>query len=175
MGRPSIPVEPRPCRHCGKLMERKRINGRLEDRAIYTRRLYCDRTCMAAAYMGQIKVMNERNSRRQSRRQSAASCQACGRSDKTLYVHRRDQNALNNEPSNLVTLCGSCHRRSHSPNFDPITIRRKPCAHCSRPAMKIGLCYSHLTRLRKHGDPCLTMKKIRRSFILVRDVSVLSR
>mgnify|MGYP000871709821 CR=1 FL=1 len=44
----------------------------------------------------------------QKRRKSR--CERCG-STKNLMVHHKDHNRSNNEPSNLETLCWSCHEK----------------------------------------------------------------
>lgn len=38
------------CKFCGKQLERKRINGRLEDKTVFSKRKYCNRLCMAKGY-----------------------------------------------------------------------------------------------------------------------------
>ena len=38
------------------------------------------------------------------------ACEQCG-SKKNLMVHHKDGNRKNNEPSNLQTLCWSCHEK----------------------------------------------------------------
>jgi len=43
-------TKPDPLKHCaacGALMQRKRINERLEDYGAFQRRVYCNRECMA--------------------------------------------------------------------------------------------------------------------------------
>ena len=42
------------------------------------------------------------------------TCQQCG-AIKKLLVHHRDKNNTNNELSNLLTLCQSCHLELHRP------------------------------------------------------------
>lgn len=159
MGRPAIPVQEKPCRHCGSVMPRKRFrSGQLEERATYARRIYCDRNCMAAAMEGRIKTANPKNSHRQSSKAVKSTCEACGRLGSRLHVHHVDENPMNNEPPNLMTLCGSCHRQSHSPNFTGMPPRRKPCLLCTRPAQKRGYCWTHTTRIRKHGDPLVVRR-----------------
>jgi hypothetical protein len=39
-----------------------------------------------------------------------SSCETCG-SKKNLMVHHKDGNRNNNSPSNLQTLCWSCHEK----------------------------------------------------------------
>ena len=175
MSRPQKPTPLRFCTACGRKLERKRFNGVLEDLSRFKQRKYCDQLCMGAGMEGSIKVVSARNSRRQSAKQVAKCCSRCGRFGKRLYVHHQDENPLNNDPSNLMTLCGSCHRRSHSPNFDPITGLRKPCTLCSKPAVRKGLCHAHRGRRQKFGDPSLTQIKAGSSYVLVSSAELQSR
>lgn len=39
-------------------------------------------------------------------------CAECG-SNRRLHVHHKDRDKLNNDPANLITLCNSCHSRTH--------------------------------------------------------------
>lgn len=49
------------------------------------------------------------------------TCQSCGASDKRLVIHHKDHNGrslrfirdMNNELSNLISLCYSCHNTQH--------------------------------------------------------------
>jgi hypothetical protein len=54
---------------------------------------------------------------RQMRIRDTYTCQDCGEQRKRwgayLHVHHIDENKLNNDPSNLVSLCAICHRRRH--------------------------------------------------------------
>jgi len=87
-----------------------------------------------------------------------------------LHVHHKDENPHNNAPTNLMTLCPSCHRKVHSPNFGV------NCQHCDNPAAKAGLCNSHLTRRRKYGDPTLTKVKMTGGAnVLIRSASIRTR
>lgn len=159
MGRPRMPDQEKFCKACGKPMVRKRFNNRLEDRKAFSKREYCDRDCMATGMEGVVKNPNPRNSRRQSTKEVKANCEICGRTGR-LYVHHKDLNPMNNESENLQTLCGSCHRRSHSPNFAGTPEQRKECLYCSRPAMQRGLCWTHLTRFKRYGNPLAKKIKI---------------
>jgi predicted nucleic acid-binding Zn ribbon protein len=54
-------------------------------------------------------------------------CQKCG-SELQLVVHHRDWDRTHNDPSNLITLCRSCHKKEH---FDVIDVNiTKTCAIC---------------------------------------------
>jgi len=94
-------------------MRRVGFNGRLEDLTAFSKRVYCDRTCMAAGYEGTMKVPNEKNSRRQSAKCREQKCNRCDRL--SHHVHHRDRNPMNNDPSNLESLCASCHKLEHLP------------------------------------------------------------
>lgn len=39
-------------------------------------------------------------------------CQLCGK-NRSVHVHHIDCNKLNNQETNLITLCGSCHAKHH--------------------------------------------------------------
>lgn len=149
-------------------MSRKRFSGVLEDMAAFRKRVYCDRQCMKAAMEGTIKVQNDRNSHRQSRKQVKDACEVCGATGRRLHVHHKDGNGQNNNDSNLITLCVPCHRRWHSPYYTDMGRRRKPCQLCERPSQRKGLCGMHLQRLKKYGDPCLTKKRTPSGYALVR-------
>lgn len=138
------------CQACRKLLTKNRK--------------YCNRQCMAVGYEGRIKRLNVKNSRRQSGKVLKKNCELCGNPAK--HVHHRDENPINNTPSNLQSLCVSCHRLSHSPNFMGTATQRKSCRHCSKPSMKGGLCWTHNTRRKKYGDPLLTKKKVGSRFVL---------
>ena len=71
-------------------------------------------------------------------------------------------------PMNLRTLCASCHKLAHSPNFMATSGQRKPCSLCEMPAMRAGLCWTHHTRLMRHGDPLVRKVKHGSSWSLER-------
>ena len=45
-------------------------------------------------------------------------CTKCGWYGR-LEVHHRDGDPMNNDPSNLLTLCRGCHIRHHAPALSP--------------------------------------------------------
>jgi hypothetical protein len=167
MGRAALPVPTSHCKQCGATMTRKTFSGRLEDRSVFMRRKFCDQSCMAKWQEGRIKVPSPAAGRRQANKAMQPACERCS-STKALHVHHRDENPMNNLAANLQTLCASCHRLSHSPYFDATTGRRKPCAHCDKPARKLGLCWTHLTRQKRYGDPLMTKVREGSSWVLVR-------
>jgi hypothetical protein len=149
-----IPCPEKNCEHCKKPMVRKRFGTTLEDRATFMRRKHCDRTCMAGSMEGRIKVLSPRSSRKQSAKKAKPKCETCGRPRKEtrLYVHHVDEDPLNNDPSNLKTLCGSCHQLTHSRSPKGIPKPPSDCRFCSRPAYRRGVCNTHRSRMRRHGD-----------------------
>jgi len=154
------------CEACGKRMARKRYRGTLEDLSAFRRRHYCNQGCMARGMTGVIKHLTEQNSRRQSAKARRTQCEKCGRADSRLYAHHKDRNPLNNAAPNLQTLCGSCHRRSHSRHWSATLNQREACIYCSQPARQRGLCWTHLTRYKKYGDPLVTKIKVGSTWIL---------
>ncbi len=130
----------RHCEACGKLLERKRFSGRLEDFSRFVKRKYCDQTCMALTMEGQIKVMNDKNSRRQSGKKVKPICEGCGRTGARNHVHHVDETPTNNADENLLTLCPSCHKLIHSRSWvapysktDQVTcLKAKAVRKCSK-------------------------------------------
>lgn len=108
-----MPFPPKPdpvkfCQTCGERMYRKRFNGRLEDRTRFLSRKNCSQTC------GNSRNVIQADSHRQRARRikPRTSCEECAAKQK-LHVHHRDRDVTNNDSSNLVVLCASCHLRLH--------------------------------------------------------------
>lgn len=155
------------CLNCQRELVQKRFSsGVLESPSMLKRRKYCDRLCMAAHMTGQIRVMNPKNSRRQSGRMVKERCEVCSK-HRGLHVHHKDYDPLNNDPSNLMTLCSSCHRRAHSPNWTEEGATPAPCRYCVKPAYKDGMCATHLSRWRRHGHPLAKKRKVGNDWILM--------
>lgn len=96
------------CKTCGTVFNRKVFSGRLEDATVYSKREHCSRTCGNSRENIKPKSYLWR-----SRKHRKANCEACGDS-KRLAVHHCDQDQTNNDPSNLQTLCKSCHDFWHA-------------------------------------------------------------
>lgn len=111
LGRSDIkPTLEKHCAECGAAFSRKRFaSGRLEDFAVFNRRLYCSLSCANLQSKGGDS-RTRWHVRAQEHRKS--SCESCGSTAK-LHVHHCDENWRNNDPSNLQTLCESCHRSWH--------------------------------------------------------------
>lgn len=141
------------CAYCGKKMERKRINGRLEDLGAFKRRKYCDWMCMRKAFV-------KKDASTQDSRQAHASakkiaylignrdkiCEICG-STQSIDVHHKDGDFNNNSQENLMVLCRSCHMKLHRP--------KPKCVLCGKPVKGHGYCNMHLIRYRKFGNPLM--------------------
>ena len=159
MPRKRLPDPIKHCRTCGARLFRKRFpDGRLEDRTVFVKKVFCDRTCMARGYEGTVKVPNEKNSRRQSAKTQGVACEHC-QATAGLHVHHIDENPMNNNPSNLATLCGSCHQRWHRLHGRETLMRAGPCRICGAPHKGLGYCQKHYQRFRKYGDPFLTKQR----------------
>lgn len=107
-----MPIPPKPdpekyCETCGKPLARKRYGKRLEDRGVFLRRRHCSQRC---ANTRQAVTKSAHHWRAQKHR--AATCAECG-TVSDLHVHHKDRNPSNNDPTNLLTLCASCHLRLH--------------------------------------------------------------
>ena len=95
------------CRVCKTQLNRKRFNGRLEDRSRFLSRLTCGKACGATK---QEVTKDAYHWRARKHRKSA--CEDCGARTE-LHVHHIDKDVTNNDPTNLRTMCASCHLTMH--------------------------------------------------------------
>jgi 5-methylcytosine-specific restriction endonuclease McrA len=101
------------CRGCGEVFNRE--PGKRE-----IGRFYCD-DCRAAARIdsvGRLRTWDWERLRDEIIARDDGKCVRCG-STKDLQVHHKDWNHTNNDPSNLETICGECHRREHRVRWMP--------------------------------------------------------
>jgi hypothetical protein len=77
-------------------------------------------------------------------------CMEC-ESTENISIHHKDGDVTNNAPSNLKTLCASCHMKGHWQTRPKP--ERKKCRICGLPAKGFELCSKHYFRQRRHGDP----------------------
>lgn len=131
MGRPRVDtVAPKLCRQCGAVMERKRINGRLEDNGVFARRQFCNQDCMAGGMIREVvSVYTSRERATKTFRQGSCSSCGVGPNGRNLHVHHIDGNPLNNTQANLSTVCFRCHMAIHRATASS----RKSPAKSSRP------------------------------------------
>jgi hypothetical protein len=118
------------CDVCGKqLVRRRRASGLLEDRASLFKRKRCSRPCIRAGRQrdGLARSKNRQVLLRHARKHLKAGCERCGRSDIRLDIHHKNRDWRDNEPSNLETLCVSCHAKEHAADR-LAAIRRKRAA-----------------------------------------------
>jgi hypothetical protein len=99
------------CRACGKQLTRRFYSNRLEDLGAFKRRVYCDRDCMARAYIQQSPTCRDTFHWR-ARKLRGRYCELCGATSK-LHAHHVDGNERNNSPDNIQTLCIHCHIAHH--------------------------------------------------------------
>lgn len=96
------------CKACGAELKRKRFaSGRLEDRNVFLRREHCSQSCANTR-----SEVTKGTHHWRARKHCASSCTDCGTAE-DLHVHHLDRDHSNNDPSNLVTLCSSCHLKRH--------------------------------------------------------------
>lgn len=108
---PRKPTPERACAVCGKALERKRFSGRLEDPTAFMKRRFCDQACMGIAARKPDATQQAVRRRQWSNRLS--KCEECGATDVKLELHHLDECPANDAPSNLRTLCTSCHQTWH--------------------------------------------------------------
>lgn len=104
------------CEYCGKQLERKRFNGRLEDFTVFSNRKYCNRECMKRDFLkiGE-HAQSYSNAHTTARKINELilhkeMCELCG-NDTNLDIHHIDGNWQNNNLDNLMCLCRSCHTK----------------------------------------------------------------
>lgn len=107
MGTPPKPDPIKYCQTCGALMTRKRFGSRLEDMSRFLSRLTCGPVC--GSTKTDVTLAAHRWRAQQHR---GTVCQECS-TTQGLHVHHIDRDPTNNDPGNLVTLCGSCHLKLH--------------------------------------------------------------
>lgn len=115
------PTKPTPeifCGHCQKRLERKRYGKRLEDLAVFKRRKFCDKECMARGFEAKPKKADPSwmTAHYHARKiKPPGPCEKCGATGKT-DVHHINENWRDNSLENLMRLCRSCHLREHNGN-----------------------------------------------------------
>lgn len=142
------------CAYCGKPMKRKRLaNGELQSWLHYNRQKYCDKECMKAAFREKPKVGESWSMTHRHARQLLPDgvCEICG-SNQNVDVHHKDGNFQNNDLSNLMRVCRSCHNHIHRPH--------KICSICGARAKGFGYCNKHYIRFKKYGDPLMGAKGV---------------
>lgn len=143
------------CGHCQAALTRKSFNGRLEDRATFMRRRFCDVTCSGLAQRKEVPTLAAL--RKRAERFRKAKCERCP-ATKELQVHHVDSNPANNDPANLMTLCGPCHTRWHWEHGKKAPAKKRDgCSVCGAVPtgwehLKRGMCSLHYQRWKKHGD-----------------------
>ncbi len=109
MGRPAINLPNKICRTCGRAFNRSLFGKRLEDATRYQKRKYCTKSC-ASFRKEAMTNKSVFSSEAQALRKNI--CEACG-SRSVLVAHHINGNITENHPSNIMTLCQSCHSKLH--------------------------------------------------------------
>jgi 5-methylcytosine-specific restriction endonuclease McrA len=104
---PPVQAPDKTCPACGTIFNRKRYNGTLEDMGRYRTRLFCSQSCANTRTVVVKDTLHWR-----ARKHLGKSCRDCQTTER-LHVHHDDRNPENNDPTNLITLCASCHLKLH--------------------------------------------------------------
>ncbi len=145
MGRPKLKTPEKYCERCGKKLERRPLsNGYEEPMYWFNKRRFCSVACSNKALSEKIRespAPTAKQSRQRARTATPpAPCAICGKKGKT-DVHHIDKNPMNNDPSNLVRLCRSCHVKQHQ--------KKSLCVVCGQPVKGHNLCSKHWQAWRK--------------------------
>ena len=145
MGRPKLKIPEKYCENCGKKLERRSLpNGCEESLYWFNRRRFCSVLCanqkIAAERLKQPALSPKQSRVRARNSIQNAPCFICGKVGYT-EVHHIDKNPMNNDPSNLVRLCKSCHAKQHR--------MKSSCVVCGLPVKGHNLCNKHWQAWRK--------------------------
>ena len=95
----------RTCGTCGIPLVRKRFPTRLESCRLWKRRRYCGHKCLPGRPREPVVTLSAHRARAKKHRKWL--CERCGHFP--VDSHHKDGNPLNDDPSNVETLCRSCH------------------------------------------------------------------
>ncbi len=147
------------CLHCKQLLTRKRFNGRCEDMAVFLRRKFCGRECMAKSMIQ--PVVSRQGYLCRARKHRKDMCDLCGGKD-GLSINHKNRDWTDNSPGNLETLCISCHMKKHwaEPGRLYDVPKSPPCEVCGKVEARShhGMCQKHWQRVKRHGDPHLVKR-----------------
>ena len=154
------------CQTCNAVLIRKRYGPSLvlEDMTAFKKRKYCGFMCMAKAMEKSQKTEN--GWRSHAKKFRGAKCQSC-QTTKNLHIHHKDGSFRNNDLKNLETLCAHCHLTQHWKEWR----KSRKCKICGERSHISGLCQKHYLRLKKHGNPLMTKRRIGSRWQLVQDAS----
>lgn len=145
--------EIRNCSYCGKIIERKKSDFQRVDGNGCKEDVYCSIECMANHYYESGKTSGENNGcwtggknsyrgenwfhiRNEIRKRDNYTCQNCGIKEDDFgmqmsvhhiipYILFRGNDKLSNQSDNLICLCESCHRQTHSGDNHPSKFAEK--------------------------------------------------
>lgn len=149
MPRTKAPDPEKYCEVCSKKLARKRFSsGALESLLHFSRRKYCNATCMGVSFAAKPQRSQSWEAYHYHARKLVPEgpCAACGKPD-AIDVHHLDGNHTNNDPANLQRTCRSCHTKAHRGG--------KSCQICNKPSRRYGYCEMHAQRFKKWGDPTI--------------------
>lgn len=138
------------CEYCGKRLERKRFNGRLEDFNVFQKRKYCDFECYRKGtlliYRPDATWNNAHTTARAINKLilKRTQCEMCGAEGK-LDVHHINEDWRDNSINNLQVLCRSCHTKLHK--------KDNVCIICGDKHKGYGYCDKHYQRYKKYLCP----------------------
>lgn len=109
MGRSQLNLQDKICKTCGNSFNRSLFGKRLEDATRYKKRKYCTKSC---ASFRKDALVNRSVFSLEAKALRQTICETCG-ANQDLAAHHKNGNITENQPSNIQTLCRSCHTSLH--------------------------------------------------------------
>ena len=137
------------CAQCEKQFFRVYFGDRLQDLGSFKKRKFCSKICQLEYQLKAEQTRQWIGRKLQSfKKDKCATCKG----NHWIGVHHRDGNWKNNDISNLITLCASCHSKLHHSKGDYEHIyEKKTCTICGLPHKAKGLCNKHYRNWKNTG------------------------
>ena len=106
-------IHDRQCLQCGRELTRNIYReGTWESMRSFSTRKFCGISCYVKYGKARCSGDSINSIYRRAKKNKKEKCCICGHAE-NLHLHHVDKNFHNNDPSNLMTLCQSCHHDVH--------------------------------------------------------------
>lgn len=139
------------CANCEKQFFRVYFGKRLQDLGNFKKRKFCSKLCQYEYHLQREQTRQWIGRKLQDVKKD--KCCICNGFN-WLGVHHRDGNWKNNDISNLITLCASCHTKQHWKQGDYEHKKiNKTCSLCNLPHKAKDYCNKHYRNWKNTGNP----------------------